>query len=151
MEKLKPCPFCGGEFTQVRYIGLSKDSAFKRGYRGECCDCFAITKACTDPAEAAAVWNARAERTCKNMQEHGFECSECDFFDAYADETRINYCPNCGAKVSSYDAIAAIAYKSELNAEGVAVLPADWDDDEREIAPTVGGLARPNCGAKVVE
>lgn len=30
----------------------------------------------------------------------------------------------------SYDAIAAVAYKSELNAEGVAVLPADWDDGD---------------------
>ena len=39
------------------------------------------------------------ERTCMNLQEHGFECSECDFFDAYADETRTNYCPNCGARV----------------------------------------------------
>ena len=39
------------------------------------------------------------ERTCENMQEHGFECSECGFFDAYADETRTKYCPNCGAKV----------------------------------------------------
>lgn len=30
----------------------------------------------------------------------------------------------------SYDAIAAIAYKPEMNAEGVAVLPAEWNDDE---------------------
>lgn len=27
----------------------------------------------------------------------------------------------------SYDSIAAVAYKPKLNAEGVAVLPADWD------------------------
>ncbi len=30
----------------------------------------------------------------------------------------------------SYDAIAAIAYKPEMNAEGVAVLPEEWNDDE---------------------
>ncbi len=30
----------------------------------------------------------------------------------------------------TYDAIAAVAYKPELNAEGVAVLPAEWDDGE---------------------
>lgn len=30
----------------------------------------------------------------------------------------------------SYDAIAAIAYKAPLNAEGVAVLPAEWDDSD---------------------
>ncbi len=29
----------------------------------------------------------------------------------------------------SYDAIAARAYKAPLNADGVAVLPAEWDDD----------------------
>ena len=33
-------------------------------------------------------------------------------------------------KTPSYDAIAAGAYKPELNAEGVAVLPADWDDGD---------------------
>lgn len=32
----------------------------------------------------------------------------------------------------SYEAIAAIAYKPELNAEGVVVLPAEWDDDDGE-------------------
>lgn len=30
----------------------------------------------------------------------------------------------------SYDRIAAHAYKAPLNAEGVPVLPADWDDDD---------------------
>ena len=30
----------------------------------------------------------------------------------------------------SYDAIAAVAYKTPLNADGVAVLPAEWDDGD---------------------
>lgn len=30
----------------------------------------------------------------------------------------------------SYDALAAKAYKAPLNAEGVAVLPAEWDDGD---------------------
>lgn len=30
----------------------------------------------------------------------------------------------------AYDALAAVAYKPKLNAEGVVVLPAEWDDDE---------------------
>lgn len=30
----------------------------------------------------------------------------------------------------SYDSLAAIAYKAPLNDEGVAVLPAEWDDDD---------------------
>ena len=29
----------------------------------------------------------------------------------------------------SCDSIAAVAYNPKLNADGVAVLPADWDDD----------------------
>ena len=29
-----------------------------------------------------------------------------------------------------YDAIAAMAYKAPLNVEGVAVLPAEWDDGD---------------------
>lgn len=28
----------------------------------------------------------------------------------------------------SYDQVAALAYKPPINSEGVAVLPADWDD-----------------------
>ncbi len=33
-------------------------------------------------------------------------------------------------EVPSFDAIAAIAYKPEMSAEGIAVLPADWDDGD---------------------
>lgn len=33
-------------------------------------------------------------------------------------------------EVPSYDAVAAMAYRAPLNSEGIAVLPADWDDDE---------------------
>ncbi len=30
----------------------------------------------------------------------------------------------------SYDQIATLAYKAPFNAEGIAVLPADWDDGD---------------------
>jgi len=30
----------------------------------------------------------------------------------------------------SYDDLAAVAYEPTINGDGVAVLPADWDDDE---------------------
>lgn len=33
-------------------------------------------------------------------------------------------------EVPSYDTLTAVAYHSSLNAEGVAVLPAEWDDDD---------------------
>lgn len=31
-------------------------------------------------------------------------------------------------ELPSYDQVAALAYKAPINSEGVAVLPADWDD-----------------------
>ncbi len=33
-------------------------------------------------------------------------------------------------EVPSYDIIAAVAYRAPLNAEGVAVLPEEWDDGD---------------------
>ena len=30
----------------------------------------------------------------------------------------------------SYETLAAGAYKAQINAEGIAVLPSEWDDDE---------------------
>lgn len=65
---LLSCPFCGGEYVQVRYIGgkWQEPSAFDSGYRGECCDCGVITTACDTEAEAIAAWNTRAsEREAK--------------------------------------------------------------------------------------
>ena len=63
MSKLKPCPFCGSKWTQVRWIGFTdgKPHAYESGYRGECTDCGAITKAFYDIDEAVQAWNRRAE------------------------------------------------------------------------------------------
>lgn len=33
-------------------------------------------------------------------------------------------------EVPSYDTIAAVSYRAPLNVEGVAVLPAEWDDGD---------------------
>lgn len=97
--ELLPCPFCGVEYTQVRWIGFKDKSngAFDAGYRGECCDCGALTRAYDTEAEAIEAWNTRAERTCTIPQDwHEWPaCSACG-----ASCNRIdNYCPNCGAKV----------------------------------------------------
>ena len=52
-DKLKPCPFCGGE---ARLIGHSP-------YSITCCKCRATTVICNTPDDAIDAWNRRAEPT----------------------------------------------------------------------------------------
>ena len=98
-NELKPCPFCGGEAELVESI-----EAWVR-----CTKCHAGVNSHTCKQPAIAEWNRRAERTCRNVSEHGeFQCSECDqriygskgqTHNAEYEYIDINYCPNCGAKV----------------------------------------------------
>lgn len=37
---------------------------------------------------------------------------------------------NFGVESLDYDKMIAHAYKAPLNADGVAILPVDWDDDD---------------------
>ena len=113
MDKLKPCPFCGGEAQTLR-IGSWWSIACRTPF---CCD---VGK-CDTEAEAIEAWNTRAERTCKNTLPHNwgaFECSQCggqySVVPVYItaggtpnddpDPSCVNYCPNCGAKVIGGDA-----------------------------------------------
>lgn len=92
MSELLPCPCCGCA-ADAWYSAQTKRWSVK------CYVCGLRTREYDTEQEAIEAWNTRAERTCENMQEHGFECSECGFLDAWFDETIINYCPLCGAKV----------------------------------------------------
>lgn len=96
MEELKPCPFCGGEEIMFEWEA-NYVSAF-------CEKCGSRAAFKTSLEEAAASWNARTERTCKQViTEHNdgmmppfiVHCSECGAQWGYTP----NYCPNCGVKV----------------------------------------------------
>lgn len=52
-DKLKPCPFCGGE---ARLIGHSP-------YSITCCKCRATTVICDTPEKAINEWNRRVQPT----------------------------------------------------------------------------------------
>lgn len=105
-DELKFCLFCGGE---ARIHSKVLAEGFDSGYWAVCDEC---GKGDTLPheseEEAAAAWNARAERTCRNtdtVPDDGsvfypsphFRCSECGA--SYALTGYAYYCPNCGAKV----------------------------------------------------
>lgn len=104
MTDLLPCPFCGGE----AHISVSSD-----GYGIECANdrCLdMMLDQLPSEAEAIAAWNTRAERTCHNMNKHGYslrlECSACGYGSITTEcrerkDKPQNYCPNCGARVIS--------------------------------------------------
>lgn len=129
IDKLKPCPFCGGE---VKTAVITFDEKFYEppyeAWYLEHTDIVAASEAhCPIPttdtfydteAEAIAAWNTRAddyrqaaeywqrmyeeafaERTCKNISTTIFRCSECDAADF--DYDKPSYCHGCGAKVVS--------------------------------------------------
>ena len=97
--KLLPCPFCGGE---AELTGFEAPE-----YWVWCPNCKASTDAHTGKQSAINAWNTRAERTCHDYnasaREHGaylfmWRCSNCgESYDTEMD--KLNYCPNCGAKV----------------------------------------------------
>jgi len=110
-EKLKPCPFCGGE--AIADCGFNYDYDGGNRYYAYSAD---VTCSCgctlhvenSWPKEyvagenmldfAIAVWNTREERTCHNVSDagFGFKCSECGDWE---DMEHNPYCPHCGAKV----------------------------------------------------
>ena len=91
MDKLKPCPFCGGEATKM----TSSDGFTSIGCL-ECNPVFGVMVQATTEAEAIKAWNTRAERTCKYAgDEISGGCSECH---GWLDPACAYY-PSCGAKV----------------------------------------------------
>jgi len=100
---LLPCPFCGDEaLVQPTYdIDTNECDGFFVWCSNYDCECKPQTRDYQTEAEAIVAWNTRAERTCHMEMAEGCQnwnsCSVCDA-DYYTDQ-KINYCPNCGAKV----------------------------------------------------
>lgn len=112
-NKLKPCPFCGGE-ASIRasensnrfFVGCFNDGCPVNPCSGD----FLLDGVYDDEMKQAAVdeWNTRAERTCEMEWDEDGEgdelypvghvtCSACGAW-LYAVNT-MRFCPNCGAKV----------------------------------------------------
>lgn len=98
MDSLKPCPFCGGEAKR-------SSETFERTILSwvYCTNCGAAGGYRHTEAEAIEAWNARAERTCANVDEYAncgfFVCGNCGFGENDIELTP-NYCPNCGARIT---------------------------------------------------
>ena len=124
-EKLRPCPFCGGEahltsdyssehdhtFYQVWHDCQTNPGTIRHSY-GHALSLQVSTPWCANEEDAVRLWNRRAERTCRvGCYPPGYEdnlhyevCSECGSIlttsrpgDRHAE--RASYCPNCGARV----------------------------------------------------
>ena len=114
-EKLKPCPFCGGEVEhQIMWDGACSFTCSKCGLNARFTD--DIARAVPEALEKTErMWNTRYERTCHDISHDSmpvFQCSECGYLLTIRDEEDYTmwhgtfevldaprYCPSCGARV----------------------------------------------------
>ena len=67
MSDLKPCPFCGNEYSLMSGEMAEGSYMLQPGFVF-CCECGAEISECKTEAEAIEVWNRRAERTVEEMK-----------------------------------------------------------------------------------
>lgn len=62
MAELKPCPFCGSKWANVKYVNNPFDRHhIYGGFAAYCDDCGATTKHFKTEQEAIEAWNRRAD------------------------------------------------------------------------------------------
>ena len=88
MTELKPCPFCGGEAE----YGLTM-----AGEEVYCTECKAAMPRFTTEDATIEAWNKRAEHRCEFCEQGDFD-GQVVMISNHGWQ-RINYCPNCGAKI----------------------------------------------------
>ena len=99
---LKPCPFCGGEPDE--YEGDYGNGICCTGCGAMVGEPIHMDYRVTERVsieQAIEAWNTRAERTCKNLKQPGYnymKCSACGE-KAYQGDRQYSYCPWCGAEV----------------------------------------------------
>ena len=109
-EKLKPCPFCGSSKLIIDW-----PIADAYGYIVFCkeCGCEYHSER-QEEDEAITGWNTRADlrpygkwRRYDDPNANAWECSKCgevwQLMEGTPEENHMNYCHNCGAKMSMED------------------------------------------------
>lgn len=159
-DELKPCPFCGGEAVFNAHAtanDIGNGVVCRTLAVIECPRCeFCIAQEADD--EAAAAWNARAERTCHITDVHDFRDGSRTFFLSCGHQrhgergTRFRYCDVCGAKVAAPSERTChmnhVLLYDEEGVEGIECDECGWEDihDWNDPLPE----RCPGCGAKVV-
>ena len=93
LNKMKPCPFCGGKNIIVlkRYTGQGLVHHY---FMVQCDKCKAGSGIYQTPVYAEEAWNKRAENGYK------VKCPFCGISHTVVDGFRnYNYCPNCGERI----------------------------------------------------
>ena len=107
-ERLKPCPFCGGEAAYYPNIYAPGGSIFCLNR-----DCILhIRIEFHSKEEAYQTWNTRPDLRASgewilhiDEETNAWECSLChevyQLMDGTPEENHMHYCHNCGAKMST--------------------------------------------------